>query len=563
MGIRSGLLVVLLTLASALAACGDGPPTQEREQSSSSALVGSLQTLRPMDGTCINGGSQVDINAALQTGDAVLCPGSVFYLTAPVVFTKAGTKLYTQWVGSNPPQAKLIIVNWSLATAIDGRNVSDIVISNIVVDGNRGNIGHCDQNYGCIDPNNALIEIGGNASGQTVWDIKAGNTRSWSTLHINTGDIINGAIPTCQHATITNNTIGPAGDPNPSGGMDLWADGISLGCGNSTVAGNLVFDATDGGIVIFGAPGSQIYNNEIDANNVTLLGGINMVDWAPMSGSFTGTKVWGNTINGKGAYIKAGIAMGNWDWFCPGGNLYADINHRVYGAEVYSNTVTGAHVGYGYAVNNVDFWSVHDNVDHARHVGQISQSRLCGNPSQPAAFQSQWDWTVPNWFCGTQSDPFTSQFQNPPACHVYLQSGFQSASLEVVTDVTEPRQLRPNPPSGCGALQVNEGLMPGGSVDSCGGAYRLTLQYDGNLVLYRTSDWAAIWATHTNGLPIASAILGDDGNFVLYDNSGAAKWSVNSRPAGANAHLWIQNWDSNLVLYDQNTHAVWWRAMQP
>jgi hypothetical protein len=43
--------------------------------------------------------------------------------------------------------------------------------------------------------------------------------------------------------------------------LSLRADGISLACSNSIVSGNTIVDATDGMIVIFEAPGSQITDN--------------------------------------------------------------------------------------------------------------------------------------------------------------------------------------------------------------------------------------------------------------------------------------------------------------
>lgn len=55
----------------------------------------------------------------------------------------------------------------------------------------------------------------------------------------------------------------------------LRADGISLACRNSVVSGNTITDATDGGIVIFQAPGSMIKDNTIIADQRQLLGGIN------------------------------------------------------------------------------------------------------------------------------------------------------------------------------------------------------------------------------------------------------------------------------------------------
>jgi hypothetical protein len=66
--------------------------------------------------------------------------------------------------------------------------------------------------------------------------------RGWSCLHIaESGD--NG----CTNATITNNDIGPSG--NFSG---EWADGISMACTRSLIADNVITDATDGAIVLFG-----------------------------------------------------------------------------------------------------------------------------------------------------------------------------------------------------------------------------------------------------------------------------------------------------------------------
>jgi parallel beta-helix repeat protein len=54
-----------------------------------------------------------------------------------------------------------------------------------------------------------------------------------------------------------------------------WADGISLSCQSSLVQNNVIVDATDGGIVIFGAPFSVIRNNTIGVKTRTTLGGIN------------------------------------------------------------------------------------------------------------------------------------------------------------------------------------------------------------------------------------------------------------------------------------------------
>lgn len=127
-----------------------------------------------------------------------------------------------------------------------------------------------------------------------------------------------------------------------------WADGISLACTNSLVSGNtrVVFsahlpfqdanlnllhritDATDGGIVIFQAPGSKITSNtyvspsqllslafltslpRIISKERQLLGGINAVDFSPFNGNYAGTVVDSNTIIAESNFIKIGLAIG-------------------------------------------------------------------------------------------------------------------------------------------------------------------------------------------------------------------------------------------------------------
>jgi hypothetical protein len=218
--------------------------------------------------------------------------------------------------------------------------------------------------------------MGAAGTNQTVQNINAHDPRGWSTLHFIEGAVTNN-VPQCQGARILNNTLGPAGTDTPSG---TWADGISLACGNSLVQGNTIRDATDGAIVIFGAPGSSVRNNTVTAASRVLLGGINLVDFAPMNGNYTATTVTGNVIDAQGALIKVGIAMGPQVWGCgPGTN---------FGASVTGNTLQGQHMAYGYAVNGVRDWTVTGNVDNSRHLGTVGAG-CGGTPSVPAGFQVQ------------------------------------------------------------------------------------------------------------------------------------------------------------------------------
>jgi hypothetical protein len=64
-------------------------------------------------------------------------------------------------------------------------------------------------------------------------------------------------------------------------------------------------------------------------------------------------------------------------------------------------------------------------------------------------------------------------------------------------------------------LNPGDSLAVGGSIPSLDGGFTLTLQADGNLVLYHTGGAAAGWATGTVGRAVTQAIMQADGNFVL------------------------------------------------
>ena len=63
-------------------------------------------------------------------------------------------------------------------------------------------------------------------------------------------------------------------------------------------------------------------------------------------------------------------------------------------------------------------------------------------------------------------------------------------------------------------LTEGQKLLKGNSLTSSNGAYTLTLQKDGNLVLAARGQ--AVWASDTDGQNVERAELQADGNFVLY-----------------------------------------------
>lgn len=99
----------------------------------------------------------------------------------------------------------------------------------------------------------ANIEMGGSNANQIVEFVHSFYPRSWSCLHVAQGNL------SCTNVTVQNNDIGPSGTDL----FQQWADGISVACRNSLVRNNMINNPTDGGIVLFGSPGTRVENNTI------------------------------------------------------------------------------------------------------------------------------------------------------------------------------------------------------------------------------------------------------------------------------------------------------------
>ncbi|OBH05564.1 MULTISPECIES: LysM peptidoglycan-binding domain-containing protein [unclassified Mycobacterium] len=93
-------------------------------------------------------------------------------------------------------------------------------------------------------------------------------------------------------------------------------------------------------------------------------------------------------------------------------------------------------------------------------------------------------------------------------------------------------------------LTAGQKLVRGESLTSHNGAYTLTLQDDGNLVL--ASRGQALWATGTDGQDVVRAEVQPDGNFVVYT---ADKPVWHSDTEGKKDVKLVLQDDRNLVLY--------------
>ncbi|ORY92583.1 hypothetical protein BCR35DRAFT_298044 [Leucosporidium creatinivorum] len=324
-----------------------------------------------------------------------LCPSANIALEQAVYIWFANQTLTTRGNPTDATRATLTVTNpnitCALFTSLD--NVNGISIQNIQVDGARPSLGIV---YGGL----ALIEMGGNTLGQTIKNVHAFEPRGWSVLHL-----AEGYGNACSSAQILNNQIGPSGHA-PSGAQQFkrdstgtytpgqWADGISLACKGSTVQGNTVTDTTDGGIVIFGAPGSQVTGNTIIANDRQALGGINMVDWNPFSGSFLGTVVSGNNIIAQASLLKVGIAVGGMTW---GTDNRTEV--RTFGGQITNNIFSSGPTGYfGYSIAV----SGHENVTI---TGNTATAATYGGVESSSCFTYWFPLPTPQPFI---ADPYTT-----------------------------------------------------------------------------------------------------------------------------------------------------------
>ncbi len=111
----------------------------------------------------------------------------------------------------------------------------------------------------------------------------------------------------------------------------------------------------------------------------------------------------------------------------------------------------------------------------------------------------------------------------------------------------------PPAPAPSDTLRSGQRLTVNQQLRSPSGAYRVTVQSDGNVVMYPRTG-RAIWATGTTGRGGRTLTMQTDGNLVLTTAAARPVWASGSRSSGARAVM--QN-DGNLVIYRTNNTAAW------
>jgi hypothetical protein len=87
------------------------------------------------------------------------------------------------------------------------------------------------------------------------------------------------------------------------------------------------------------------------------------------------------------------------------------------------------------------------------------------------------------------------------------------------------------------------------------GLYSVTMQPDGNFVIYNNSSGAATGTTDTYNYPGARLAMQTDCNVVVYNSANSAVKYTGT--AGRNGCRFTMQDDGNLVLYDVNNTALW------
>ncbi|KAL6859464.1 hypothetical protein J3F83DRAFT_749011 [Trichoderma novae-zelandiae] len=477
---------------------------------------------------CISSGDQNTINNALQSGGngavVQLCANAVIQISDQISFSADNQEISTEGYPTGSTRGTIQVAPGSSAsTLIYGKNFNNIRIKNIQLDGNR-------PGAGLFPGGAANIEIGGFTTGQTVSNVASRNPRGWSCLHaIGSGDDNN----PCKNVTIINNDIGPCGQSgtDPSGNAQ-WADGVSLDCTNSLVQGNTINGPTDGGIVIFGSPGSTVTGNTIISSaDYVGFGAINMVD-AEYGGSYAGVSVTNNNIQGQKLF-NLGIGIGANAW------SFNDPSPLKGPATVTGNTITG-HVSFPIAING---WT---------NGITITGNTVSGvtNPKSSFADASHCSSAVQSVF-----NQNANLIYYPPGVtgQQNLQSGFVAAPGNVTNFLCSSPPLPSSASFNAGSLTIGPDTGPFADL------HGVIAQYQGDNNVVVLQNGSPVWASgHTlsQGCNGGCQLRFDSsGNLGTYFN-GAVQWSTNTGGLGKtmvviNSAPWIQIKDgSGNVIWD-------------
>ncbi|KAE8547711.1 hypothetical protein EYB25_009504 [Talaromyces marneffei] len=471
---------------------------------------------------CLSSGDQTTINSLFSSGGAgtvvQLCAGTTISVTATITFTANNQELSTSGYPTDDARAIIQPTSGSnVSMLLRGYGFDGLRVKNIQFDGLRPSLG-------LVEDGGATIELGQASNGIEISNIMSQNSRAWSCLHLIQG----GADTPCTNVTISNNKIGPCGNEgHNSAGVPQWADGISFACRDSLIENNYIEGSTDGGIVLFGAPGTTVQGNTIISSTTDSgFGAINMVDYL-YDGSYANVVVTNNTIIGQKMF-NTGIAIGAFAW---------SFNDDVFlqGPATVTNNLISGNIPFAIGVNG---WTGGLTVTGNDVSGvnspssNYSDANLCVTATRDLWKQSSHLAYYPTGLTGTRN----------------LQSGFVVADGNSTNFICTTPSL---PTSICYGL--NElAAVPNTVLANLHNSIITQYQGDNNIVTYNTStgDYVAVWSSgHTSTVcesdaSACSCNFQGDGNWVTYV-SGAPQFATHTENAGKlltflNKSPWIQ-----------------------
>ncbi|KAL4728073.1 hypothetical protein ACLX1H_004791 [Fusarium chlamydosporum] len=110
-----------------------------------------------------------------------------------------------------------------------------------------------------------------------------------------------------------------------------------------------------------------------------------------------------------------------------------------------------------------------------------------------------------------------------------------------------------------GRLSNGDWLLVGNSIWSDDGETEFRMQEDGKIAVYH-GDYCAWQNTPGQNWEIHGIKMQEDGNLVIYDNSGTghATWHTDTAAGKGNDSTWLEvQDDGNVVLYNDDDTAIW------
>jgi hypothetical protein len=297
-----------------------------------------------------------------------LPPGQVIVLHESLQFRKAGQRIETVGAKTASDYARIVHADGEQGTLIEANGIAGAVLSKLILDGNRPGFREPDGVV-AMEP---MLSFGGEgAVGQEIRNCIVINARcagGWGAIHAQEGG---------NHIVIRDNVIFGAGADIRGNGRSLmekpfgWGDGISTASRDTLIQNNLIYDATDEGIMVQGGPGTQVKGNVIVALSREMLGGIAVIDpfnyyaldAEKKTFDYRGVVIEDNLIVAAGGRIHAAVPLGGPVW----NPNFKDTT--LVGARILNNHISGGAAGYGFVANGIDDFEVQGNTSDATYSG--------------------------------------------------------------------------------------------------------------------------------------------------------------------------------------------------